>query len=136
MTISLVACAAHPVSTSGSSAPIEEIVQTRLLAIADHEAAACHGTAVHVQVARSTRDVATMATMQDVGQVGDSRPVWAMLVTGSSYTCAHTGPSGARPAAPSHDLLTILDAGTYEPTDGGSGPEDTLNGLSPVFSLR
>jgi hypothetical protein len=134
---SMSACAAQPGGTaSGSAAQISDPVRIRLLAIADQEAGACNGTAVRVRVARSTRDVATMATMQEVGQIGDKRRVWAMLVTGGTYTCAQLGPSGAPASAPSHDLLTILDATTYVTTDGGSGPGDTLNGLSPVISLR
>jgi len=135
--VGLSACGAQSGATSSASNnAIEDSVRTRLLAIADEQAAGCSGTAMHVQVAKSTRDVATVKTMQEVGLVGDKRPVWAILVTGGKYTCPHTGPAGAPTPTPTSDILTIVDASTFEMTDGGSGPNDTLNGLSPIITLR
>jgi hypothetical protein len=135
--VALSACGAQSGASSTDSAlAIGDSARTRLLTIADQQAAGCSGKAVHVQVAKSTRDVATVKTMQEVGMVGDNRPVWAILVTGGQYTCPHTGPAGSPASTPTTDLLTIVDASTYEMTDGGSGPNDTLNGLGPVTTLR
>ena len=83
----------------GTALAIEDSARTRLLAIADQQAAGCSGKAVYVQAARSTRDVATMNTMQAVGRAGDKRPVWVILVTGGQYACPHTGPRGAPASA-------------------------------------
>ncbi len=131
------ACGTQSGASANSPAnAIEDSVRTRLLTIADQQAAGCSGEAGHVQVAKSTRDVATMTTMKDVGRVGDKRPVWTILVTGGQYACDHSRPSGAPASAPTTDLLTIVDASTYETTDGGSGSNDTLNGLEPVITLR
>lgn len=131
------ACGARSGASPNSAAnAIEDSVRTRLLTIADQQAAGCSGEAGHVQVAKSTRDVATMTTMKAVGRVGDKRPVWAILVTGGQYMCDHPRPPGASAPSLTSDLLTIVDASTYETTDGGSGSNDSLNGLEPVITLR
>lgn len=131
------ACGAQSGASGTASAPaMGDSARTRLLAIADRQAAACSGKAVHVQVAEGTRDVATVKTMHEVGMVGDERPVWAILVTGGRYTCPRTGPPGSAATAPTADLLMLVDSSTYEMTDGGSGPNDTLDGLGPVTTLR
>ena len=109
---------------------------SRLLAVADRAASGCNGKATHVQVARSTRDRATMATMQEIGQDGDHRRVWAMLITGDTYTCVTTGPPGSPGTQTTNDLLLIIDANSFQTTDGGWSPNDTLSGLASVITLR
>jgi hypothetical protein len=108
-------------------------VKTRLLAIADADAAACGGPARHVQVASSTRAVANQVTSGATGM--DNRPVWVLLITGGPFNCPHTGPSNS-PLPPASDQIIILDASNLQPTDGGFGDHDTLHGLGPITTLR
>ena len=136
LVVVMVSAALFGREAGASDAAIAPSVSTRLLSIANQDAAGCGGKAVHVQVARSTRDTATMVTMQDVGLVGDHRAVWAMLITGGTYSCATTGPPGALQGPATHELLEIVDAATFEPTDGGSGQNDSLRGLHPIITLR
>lgn len=134
----LLACAVTALAACAHS-PTEAVVGAataqRLLSIADADARSCAGPARHVQVARSTRATANRIATGDVGQVGDERPVWVLLITGGPFTCLHTGPLGAS-VPPASDQIVFLDAATFQPTDGGFGDHDTLNGLGPVTSLR
>jgi len=133
-----VAISVAALSACGHSQPsgLDATDTSHLLAFADAAAHGCHGKATHVQVARSTRDKATIATMGEIGSVGDHRPVWAMLITGDTYTCVTTGPSGSSPTQTTHDLVLIIDAKTFQGTDGGWSAHDTLSGLAPVITLR
>lgn len=118
----------------GSAAALTTGVQNRLLAIADADAAGCGGPAEHVQVVSSTRAIANQVTSGATGM--DNRRVWVLLITGGPFNCPHSTPPGAPPSQPSKDVLIILDAATLQPTDGGFGDHDTLNGLGPVTNLR
>lgn len=131
LSVALLAGCTHGSAPMAVSAPI----QKRLLAIADTDARSCSGPAKHVEVARSTRATANRVATGDVGQVGDERPVWVLLITGGPFNCPHTGPSGAS-LPPASDQIIFLDASTFKPTDGGFGGHDTLDGLGPIATLR
>jgi hypothetical protein len=118
---------------SHASAPLDTTVQKRLLSIADADAKSCSGPATHVQTVHSTRATANKIATGAV--VNDNRAVWVLLITGGPFTCQHTGPAGAS-LAPASDQIIVLDASTFEPTDGGFGDHDTLAGLGPVSTLR
>ncbi len=125
----LTGCARGP--TGAVSGPI----QGRLLSIADADARSCSGPAKHVQVVRSTRATANRVATGDVGQVEDERPVWVLLITGGPFNCPHSGPPGSS-LPPAGDQIVVLDASTFQPTDGGFGDHHTLAGLGPITTLR
>ncbi len=118
---------------SHASEPLDATVEKRLLAIADADAKLCSGPATHVHVVHSARATANKIATGAV--VKDNRPVWVLLITGGPFSCPHSGPSNAK-LAPASDQIIVLDASTFEPTDGGFGDNDSLAGLGPIATLR
>jgi hypothetical protein len=112
----------------------DESVRHRLLAAADHAAAASNGNAGRVEAVESTRSKANELLSGATGMSDED--VWVVQVEGVFVcTVCHHPPGAAAPTG--HFITMVLRQSDFESTDSGIGPQKSdLSKLGDVTVLR
>ena len=122
--------------TTGSQAVLDPVIEHRLWRVAERAAEGMDGQIHSAQSVMSQHAAAVRLTSDAI--VPGNQAVWAIQVEGVQEFVCRTCSAPAGAPLPSGRFITlVIDAGTFEESDFGVGPErDDLGELGTVVELH